>query len=54
VLGDLTAVDRWIPGVASVVRTDTGRRCTFADGHSQNERILDYSPGARSYRTPVS
>jgi uncharacterized protein YndB with AHSA1/START domain len=50
VLGDLTAVDRWIPGVTSVVRTDTGRMCTFADGHVQNEQILDYSPENRSYR----
>jgi mxaD protein len=50
VLGDLTAVDRWIPGVTSVVRTDSGRVCTFADGHTQTEQVLDYSPEARSYR----
>ena len=50
VLGDLTAVDRWIPGVTSVVRTDTGRVCTFADGHTQDEQILDYTPATRSYR----
>jgi hypothetical protein len=24
--------------------------CTFADGHVQDEQILDYSPGTRSYR----
>jgi hypothetical protein len=53
VLGDLTAVDRWIPGVSSVVRTDTGRVCTFGDGHVQNEQILDYSPPTRSYRYVV-
>jgi mxaD protein len=50
VLGDLTSVDKWIPGVTAVVRTDTGRRCTFADGHVQTEKILDYSPDTRSYR----
>src|SRR6266545_1060271 len=44
VLGDLTSVDRWIPGVTAVTRTDTGRACTFDDGHVQDEQILDYSP----------
>jgi carbon monoxide dehydrogenase subunit G len=50
VLGDLTSVDRWIPGVTSVTRTATGRVCTFADGHAQDEQILDYTPTNRSYR----
>ncbi len=50
VLGDLTSVDRWIPGVTAVTRTDTGRMCTFDDGHVQNEQILDYSPQTYSYR----
>lgn len=50
ILGDLTSVDRWIPGVTSVTRTDSGRVCTFADGHVQDERILDYSAHTRSYR----
>jgi carbon monoxide dehydrogenase subunit G len=50
VLGDVTSVDRWIPGVTAVSRTDTGRVCTFADGHVQDEQILDYSPQTRSYR----
>lgn len=50
VLGDLTAVDRWIPGVTTVTRTDTGRVCTFADGHTQQEQIVEYSPLTRSYR----
>ena len=44
VLGDLTSVDRWIPGVTTVARTDTGRVCTFDDGHVQDEQILDYPP----------
>jgi carbon monoxide dehydrogenase subunit G len=50
VLGDLGSVDRWIPGVTSVASTATGRTCTFADGHTQTEEILDYSPGEHSYR----
>jgi hypothetical protein len=50
VLGDLTSVDRWIPGVAAVTPTDVGRVCTFEDGHTQDEHILDYSPRDRSYR----
>jgi uncharacterized protein YndB with AHSA1/START domain len=50
VLGDLTSVDRWIPGVTAVTRTDAGRVCTFDDGHTQEEQILDYSPQTRSFR----
>lgn len=50
VLGDVTSVVRWIPGVTGVVATDSGRVCTFEDGHVQNEQILDYSEGSRSYR----
>jgi carbon monoxide dehydrogenase subunit G len=50
VLGDLTSVDRWIPGVTAVTRTGTGRVCTFEDGHTQDEQITDYSPRTRSYR----
>jgi len=50
VLGDLASVDRWIPGVTSATRTETGRVCTFADGHVQREKIFDYSPQTRSYR----
>jgi carbon monoxide dehydrogenase subunit G len=49
VLGDLTSVDRWIPGVTQVARTGTGRVCTFDDGHVQDEQILDYSPQTYSY-----
>ena len=53
VLGDLTSVDRWIPGVTKVARTDTGRICTFDDGHVQHEQILDYSPQTHSYRYTI-
>jgi carbon monoxide dehydrogenase subunit G len=53
VLGDLTSVSRWIPGVTAVTRTGTGRVCTFDDGHVQDEQILDYSPQTRSYRYTI-
>ena len=33
-----------------MARTDTGRVCTFDDGHVQDEQILDYSPPTYSYR----
>lgn len=53
VVGDLDGVTRWIPGCTGA-QVEGGRRlCTFADGHVQEERILDYSPGARSYRYEV-
>jgi uncharacterized protein YndB with AHSA1/START domain len=54
VLGDVTSVDRWIPGVTAVARTDNGRVCTFADGHVQDEQILDYSPRTRSFRYVIA
>jgi protein-tyrosine phosphatase len=50
VLGDLASVHQWIPGISAVTVDGTSRVCTFADGHTQNEQILDYSPSARSYR----
>jgi carbon monoxide dehydrogenase subunit G len=50
VLGDVTSVDQWIPGITAVTRTDYGRVCVFEDGHSQREQILDYDAAARSYR----
>jgi carbon monoxide dehydrogenase subunit G len=53
VLGDLGAVDRWIPGITKVELDGMTRVCTFADGHTQHEQILDYSPTARSYRYTI-
>jgi uncharacterized protein YndB with AHSA1/START domain len=53
VLGDLAGVDRWIPGVTKVELDGMIRRCTFADGHTQHEEILDYSPATRSYRYTI-
>jgi carbon monoxide dehydrogenase subunit G len=54
VLGDLAAVDRWIPGITKVELDGMTRVCTFADGHTQQEAILDYSPAARSYRYTIN
>ena len=53
VLGDLGAVDRWIPGITKVEMDGMTRVCTFADGHTQDEAILDYSPATRSYRYTI-
>lgn len=50
VLGDLASVDRWIPGVKAVEVDGLTRRCTFEDGHVQDEQISDYSPTRHSYR----
>jgi hypothetical protein len=53
VLGDLASVDRWIPSVTKVELDGMIRRCTFADGHTQHEEILGYSPATRSYRYTI-
>ena len=50
VLGDIGSVDRWIPGVTSVTVDGLARVCSFEDGHTQDEQILDYSTETRSYR----
>jgi carbon monoxide dehydrogenase subunit G len=53
VLGDLTTVGRWIPGITKVELDGMTRVCTFADGHTQHEAILDYTPATRSYRYTI-
>lgn len=53
VVGDLAAVDRWIPGITKVELDGMTRVCIFADGHTQQEAILDYSPATRSYRYTI-
>ena len=50
ILGDIGAVDCWIPGVTAVNVDGLTRVCDFEDGHSQKEQIHDYSPDTRSYR----
>lgn len=49
VVGDLTGVDRWIPGVVSAELDGETRVCTTADGGRIVERISGYSNEARSY-----
>jgi Polyketide cyclase / dehydrase and lipid transport len=46
-------VDGWILGITKVELDGMTRVCTFADGHTQHEAILDYSPAARSYRYAI-
>jgi len=53
VLGDLTTVDRWIPGITKVELDGMTRVCAFAEGHTQHEAILDYAPATRSYRYTI-
>ncbi len=53
VLGDITSVARWIPGVVSVTADGMSRVCVFEDGHVQTEQIVDYSADARSYRYSI-
>jgi len=41
--------------VTTVIRTNAGRVCTFDDGHTQIEQILDYySHRTRSYRYVIT
>jgi carbon monoxide dehydrogenase subunit G len=50
-LGNLAAVDQWIPGITEVkVEGQSVRVCTLANGAVQHETISDYSPETRSYR----
>ena len=49
-MGDIGSVDRWIPGVTAVTVDGLARVCSFEDGHTQDEQILDYSTETRSYR----
>ena len=54
VLGDIAHVDRWIPGITKVELDGMTRVCTFANGHTQHEAILDYAPATRSYRYTIN
>ncbi|MBI4671726.1 MAG: SRPBCC family protein [Chloroflexi bacterium] len=50
ILGDLSKVDQWIPGITSVrVQGKRERICTFANGAVQHEEISDYSDDTRAY-----
>jgi hypothetical protein len=49
VLGDLTGIDKWVPGVVGARVDGTTRVCTTADGGEIVERITGYSDDSRSY-----
>lgn len=49
ILGDLTAVTRWVPGVASARMEGMRRICRMEDGAEIHEQISDVSDG-HSYR----
>lgn len=49
VVGDLTGVDSWIPGIVSARVDGSTRVCTTAEGGEIVERITSYSDDARSY-----
>jgi uncharacterized protein YndB with AHSA1/START domain len=49
VLGDLAAVPRWVPGVASARIEGTRRICVLEDGGEIHEEIAGFSDEKRSY-----
>jgi uncharacterized protein YndB with AHSA1/START domain len=49
ILGDLTAVTRWVPGIASVRLEGTRRICVLEDGGEIHEEIADFSDQRRRY-----
>lgn len=50
ILGDLGAVTRWVPGVASARMEGMRRICTMEDGGEIHEEIADFSDLERRYR----
>jgi uncharacterized protein YndB with AHSA1/START domain len=49
VVGDLAAVDAWVPGVVAARVHGGWRVCTTADGGEIHEEITAYSAAERSY-----
>jgi mxaD protein len=49
IVGDLGAVARWVPGVASARIEGTRRICTLEDGGEIHEEIRDFSEAQRRY-----
>jgi uncharacterized protein YndB with AHSA1/START domain len=49
VLGDLRAVTRWVPGVASARMEGMRRICELEDGSEIHEEITDFSDEERRY-----
>jgi mxaD protein len=48
-LGDLAAVTRWVPGVATARMEGMRRICTMEDGGEIHEEIADFSDERRRY-----
>jgi len=53
VVGDLEAIQRWVPGIARVEVDGMRRVCTLEDGRVQHEEISGYSPQARTYNYAI-
>jgi mxaD protein len=49
IVGNLAAVSRWVPGVASARIEGTRRICTLEDGGEIHEEIAGFSEEERSY-----
>lgn len=49
ILGDLAAVTRWVPGVATARIEGTRRICTMEDGGEIHEEITDFSDDRRRF-----
>ncbi len=55
IVGNLSGVDKWIPGIINVrVEGNSKRICSFDDGTVLHENIIDYSNKKRSYHYNVS
>jgi hypothetical protein len=49
ILGDLTGVRRWVPGVAAARMEGMRRICTLADGGEIHEEITELWDAERRY-----
>lgn len=50
ILGNLTGVTRWVPGIASTRMEGMRRICTMEDGSEIHEEITELSDERRRYR----
>jgi carbon monoxide dehydrogenase subunit G len=48
-VGDLSGMTRWVPGVTECALDGDVRRCTFADGRTIVEHITAFDEATRSY-----
>lgn len=49
ILGDLSAVTRWVPGISSARMQGTRRICSMEDGSEIHEEIIGFSDEQRRY-----